>query len=87
MKINNTWIGIAFVAFSIYKSITGGDILESTLYASVGIGFVLMDAVMDAVKMERFAEYKRLLTILSWIFVLAGILLFIAVLRKDAYGL
>ena len=71
------------MAYAAYKSVTGAEILEPVLYSSVGIGFILMDAV----KNERFAPYKRILTILSWIFVLAGVLLFIALLRNDAYGL
>ncbi len=83
LKINNSLIGIFLVAFAAYKSVTGTEILEPVLYSSVGIGFILMDAV----KNERFAPYKRILTILSWIFILAGVLLFIALIRQDAYGL
>ena len=52
MKINNSLIGIFFVAFAAYKSVTGDEILEPVLYSSVGIGFILMDAV----KKERFAD-------------------------------
>jgi hypothetical protein len=82
-KFTNTWIGIFFVGFAAYKSIIGDGLLDSVLYSSVGIGFILMDAV----KNERFAPYKKILTILSWVFVLAGVLLFIALLRQDAYGI
>ena len=83
MKIKNTYIGLAFLGFAAYKSIVGAGALESVLYATVGTGFLLMDAV----KMESLAPYRRILMILSWVFVLAGLLLFIALLRQDAYGL
>ncbi len=81
MKIKNSYIGIAFLMFSTYKAIEDVNVLESILYASVGIGFMLMDAV----KNPRLADYKKPLTILSWVFVISGLLLFIALLRQDAY--
>ncbi len=83
MKIKSTWIGLALIGFGAYKSIQESSVLEPVLYACVGLGFVLMDAV----KNQKFAPYKKLLTILSWVFILAGIFLFIALLRQDAYGL
>lgn len=83
MKIKSTWIGLALIALAAYKSVQEPQILEPVLYSCVGIGFILMDAV----KNERFAPYKKVLSILSWVFVLAGLFLFIALLRQDAYGL
>jgi len=81
MKIKNTYIGIAFLMFSAYKATEDVNVLESILYASVGIGFILMDAV----KNPRLVDYKKPLNILSWIFVISGLLLFITLLRQDAY--
>ena len=83
MKIKSTWIGLALIALAAYKSVQGPEILEPVLYTCVGIGFILMDAV----KNEKLAPYKRILSILSWVFILAGLFLFIALLRQDAYGL
>ena len=83
MKISNTFIGLAFLALAAYKSFSDVNVLESVLYASVGTGFLLMDLV----KKPTLAKYQRVLTILSWVFILAGVLLFIALLRQDAYGL
>ena len=83
MKIKNTYIGAALLIFSAYKAMNDANPVEAVLYASVGIGFILMDAV----KNPKLAAYKKILNILSWIFVISGLLLFIALLRQDAYGL
>jgi len=79
--MSNYLIGLAFLGFGGYR-IYLADGLEAALYFCVGIGFVLMAAAKD----DRFEEYKRQINITSWIFVLGGVLLFIAVLRQDAYG-
>ena len=79
--IKNTWIGLAIIFFGCY-TLYNDDVLEALLYFSVGLGFALMGAVKD----PRVEAYSKILHIVSWIFVLSGILLFIAVLRRDAYG-
>jgi len=79
--MKNSWIGLAIIFFGGYTLYTK-DVLEAILYFSVGLGFALMGIVKD----PRFEAYKKILNIVSWIFVLAGVLLFIAVLRRDAYG-
>ena len=78
--MKNTWIGLAIVAFGIY-SMVRGETLEAAMYFSVGSGFSLIGILKD----PRFYAYKKILNILSWVFVLVGVLLFIAVLRQDAY--
>lgn len=83
MKIRNSWIGVAFMALGAYFATAGRGVLEPMLYATVGAGFVLMDAA----KRPSLAPYKKLITILSWVFVLSGVLLFIALLRQDAYSI
>ncbi|MCH7513819.1 MAG: hypothetical protein IH947_07725 [Bacteroidetes bacterium] len=79
--MRNTWIGLAIIFFGGY-TLYDDDVLEALLYFSVGLGFTLMGIVKD----PRFEAYKKILNIVSWIFVLSGVLLFIAVLRRDAYG-
>ena len=79
--IKNTRIGLAIIIFGGY-TLYNDDVLEALLYFSVGLGFALMGAVKD----PRVEAYSKILHIVSWIFVLSGILLFIAVLRRDAYG-
>ena len=80
--MKNAWIGLAIIAFGIY-TLLGDKFLEAIMYISVGLGFTLMGILKD----PRFSSYKKFLNILSWIFVIAGILLFIAVLRQDAYSI
>ena len=80
--MSNYIIGLTFILFGGYK-IYLEDVFESLLYFSVGIGFLLMGASKD----QRFGKYKKQINIASWVFVLLGVLLFIAVLRRDAYGL
>jgi len=79
--MKNIWVGLAFVLFGGYRGYIGGW-LEAALYISVGIGFGLMGIV----KIEGFERYKKQIDIASWIFVGLGVILFIALLRSDAYG-
>ena len=79
--MSNYLIGLVFILFGGYK-IYVADVLESALYFCVGIGFVLMGAAKD----QRFEMFKKQINVASWIFVIGGVILFIAVLRGDAYG-
>lgn len=79
--MTNYLIGLVFLVFGGYKTYME-DFLESALYFSVGFGFLLMGASKDA----RFEQYKKQINVASWVFVLLGLLLFIAVIRRDAYG-
>ena len=79
--MRNYLIGLAFIIFGGYR-IYLTNLLEAFLYFAVGIGFVLMGAAKD----ERFEKYHKQINVASWIFILGGVLLFIAVLRRDAYG-
>lgn len=80
--MKNIWFGIVLIAFGIYRA-SAGDWLEFSMYCSVGLGFSLMAAI----KSNKLVGYKKALEILSWAFVILGVLLFIAVLRSDAYSL
>ncbi len=80
--MRSLWIPLAFYLLGVYTFVQS-RLLESVLYISVGSAFLLLDAS----KNQRFAKYKKELNILSWIFVAASILLFIAVLRQDAYNI
>jgi hypothetical protein len=79
--MTNYLIGLVFLLFGGYK-IHLQDFLESALYFCVGIGFLLMGASKDS----KFERYKKQINIVSWVFVMLGLLLFIAVIRRDAYG-
>ena len=79
--MRNYLIGLAFVLFGVYR-IYLNNILEATLYFTVGIGFALMGAAKDA----RFSNYHKQINIASWVLIITGVILFIAVLRRDAYG-
>lgn len=79
--MRNYLIGLVFILFGGYR-IYISSVFEAILYFCVGVGFVLMGAAKD----QRFERFKRTINILSWIFVIAGVLLFIALLRKDVYG-
>ena len=77
----NYLIGLAFIIFGGYR-IYLTNLLEALLYFTVGIGFMLMGAAKE----EKLIKFHKQINIASWIFILGGVLLFIAVLRQDAYG-
>ena len=79
--MSNYLIGLVLILFGGYK-VYLHDLLESILYFCVGFGFLLMGASRD----HRFEKFKKQIHVASWVFVLLGVLLFIAVLRRDAYG-
>ena len=75
-------IPLAFYLLAAYMLVQS-RLLEFVLYMSLGSAFLLLPAS----KNERYMKYKKPLTILSWIFIVVSVLLFIAVLRQDAYGI
>lgn len=79
--MKNYLIGMAFLIFGGYRLYLS-NLLETFLYFSVGIGFILMGAAKD----EKFEKFHKKINVASWIFVIGGVILFIAVLRRDAYG-
>ena len=80
--MKNIWFGIVLIGFGIYRA-SAGDWLEFAMYCSVGLGFSLMAAI----RANRLEGFRKILEILSWVFVILGVILFIAVLRSDAYSL
>jgi len=80
--MRSLWIALAFYALAGYM-FTQSKTLEVLLYTFVGSAFILMDHAIKA----RFNKNKKQLTVLSWIFIIGSVLLFIAVLRQDAYNL
>lgn len=75
---NSPWqylLGAILIAFSIYQ-ITINEYWEFLLYFSAGVAFI----IMALLQREVLPKHKKLLTVLSWIFIiLAGfVLLFLA---------
>jgi len=79
--MKNYLIGLAVLIFGGYRLYLS-DFLETIMYFSVGIGFVLWGAAKD----EKFEKFHKQIDVASWIFIIGGVILFIAVLRRDAYG-
>lgn len=64
--------GAGFLILAFYK-LTVPIYLDFILYASLGIAFLLTAFIRD----EKFNEQKQLMVILSWVFILIGLLAFI----------
>ena len=79
--MKSLWFGIIILAFGGYRLYLN-DYLETAMYSSVGLGFVL--TYLSGLITQ--APFQKILKIASWVLIIAGILLFIAVLRRDAYG-
>ena len=56
--------------------------LEGIVYLLVGFGF----ALTSMSRSESFSKYKRPLTIISWIVIMGAVIMFIVLLRTDAYN-
>lgn len=57
--------------------------IEGILYLCVSLGFVLMGLL----KSGNIKTNVKFWNIVSWVLILAAVLLFLLVLRMDAYGL
>lgn len=79
--MRNYLIGLAVLLFGGYRLYVS-DLLETLMYFSVGTGFILWEAAKD----EKFVKFHKQINVASWIFIIGGVILFIAVLRRDAYG-
>ena len=79
--LKGTLITVAFAALAVY-AFSSGKVLEGIVYILVALGFGLMDMVRS----EKFVQYKKPLNIASWVVIIAAVILFVALLRMDAYG-
>jgi hypothetical protein len=79
--VRENLIIVAFGALAVY-TFTQEKVLEGIVYLLVTLGFGLMALI----KTDKFARYRKTLNILSWVVILGAVLLFIALLRQDAYS-
>ncbi len=75
---NSPWqylLGAVLIAFSIFQ-ITKNEFWEFLLYFSSGGAFI----IMALIQRDVFPRHKKLMTVLSWIFILTAgfVLLFLA---------
>ena len=73
-------IGGAMVLFGFYEVATG-NAWESSLYFTAGLAFISIGMLMS----ESFSKYKKLLNIVSWVFIILAVFLFFYLLRTDQY--
>ena len=73
-------VGGAMVLFGIYQ-ILAGNYWESSLYLTAGLAFISIGLLMS----DSFPQYKKLLNIVSWVFIALAVFLFFFLLRTDQY--
>lgn len=73
-------IGGAMILFGLFE-VYRGNFWESSLYFTAGLAFVSIGMLMS----ERFLPYKKILNVVSWVLILAAVLLFFFLLRTDQY--
>ena len=71
-------VGTIMILFAIFQ-ILKGDPWEFSLYLSAGLAFITMGLITDNV----FPKARKVLNILSLIFILLAVLLFLFLLRTD----
>ena len=73
------WIGLAFFAFGGFE-LSEGRIDEAIMYFLVGGAFFITKL---SVRENLSPERKKLFTILSWVLILAALLVFLFLVRTD----
>lgn len=71
-------VGSIMLAFSGYQLYIQ-DVWEASLYIAAGLAFI----TMGLIKNEAFPKHHKLLTILSWVFILMAGFLFLFLVRTD----
>lgn len=71
-------VGALMLAFSFYQ-IYIKDFWEASMYATAGLAFI----TMGLIKEDVLPQYKKLLNIFSWIFILLAGFLFLFLVRTD----
>ena len=75
---NNTtyyFVGAIALLFGFYQMYIT-EMLEATLYTSVGLAFI----AMALVKNEVFPEYQKILNIVSWVLIAVAVIVFLYVI-------
>lgn len=73
-------VGILFLLLGIYR-IFHGSYLDSIMYFSLGFGFY----ITGIVKNKLYLPHHKWLGIVSWMFIFIALLIFLFLLRTDAY--
>ncbi len=71
-------VGAIMLVFSVWQ-IYRNDYWEFALYFCAGIAFVIMGLLTDDV----FPRARKFLNIVSWVFIILAVLLFLFLLRTD----
>lgn len=73
---------IAFVLLSTYNYLHQHWV-EGSMYLSVALGFL----IMGLMKSGHVSKENKVWNVVSWVLIVMGVVLFLVVLRMDAYGL
>jgi len=72
--------GTLFLLLCVYRLFFGAYI-EATMYLSLAIGF----GITGIIKNELYLHHGKLLGIISWVMIFIALLIFLYLLRMDAY--
>ncbi|MEO1053190.1 MAG: hypothetical protein AAFX87_21335 [Bacteroidota bacterium] len=70
--------GFAALAFAVYQ-VSRGAYDEFILYASSGLAFL----TMVLVRQDRFPQYRKVLNIVAWVFILLAAFSLLVLFRND----
>ena len=71
-------VGGIMILFSVFQ-ILQNDFWEFALYLSAGLAFVTMGLITDDV----FPRFRKFMNVISWVFILLAVFLFLFLLRTD----
>ncbi len=71
-------VGGIMILFSVFQAVQQ-DYWEFAMYATAGLAFITMGLITDDV----FPAQRKFMNVISWVFILAAVFLFLFLLRTD----